>query len=275
MTDGVRQTSSDSRYAVWIGATIALFLAAVVIGFIVLPSAQEGADDLSLWGVICRGIGLRSGITQIAESPITTQPSSAVAWTVATRGLLISGDAVRGAAHSTTCNNCHGANGVSADAAIPNLAGQSVAAIYKQLVDFKDGKRNAAVMGVFVNSLSQAELLDLAAYYASLRNPISGAMKTPDADYPGARHLIEYGNPIRSIASCTACHGPLGLTPGAPGLQGQQRAYLELQMQEFKGGARHNDIGEQMRSVARQLTQDEIAMLAAYYASLADLTTGR
>jgi cytochrome c553 len=118
-------------------------------------------------------------------------------------------------------------------------------------------------------------LLDLATYYASLRNPFSGAMKTPDTEHAGTRHLIEYGNPIRSIASCTACHGPLGLTPGAPALRGQQRAYLELEMQKFKSGDRHNDISEQMRSVARQLTQNEIAMLAAYYASLADQTTGQ
>ena len=52
-------------------------------------------------------------------------------------------------------------------------------------------------------------------------------------------------------------------------LHGQQRAYLEQQMQALRSGSRHNDISEQMRSVARQLTQNEIAMLAAYYSSLA------
>ena len=59
---------------------------------------------------------------------------------------------------------------------------------------------------------------------------------------------------------------------GAPPLRGQQRAYLEEQMQAFKAGNRHNDIGEQMRGVARQLTGDEIAALAAYYASFASAT---
>ena len=63
------------------------------------------------------------------------------------------------------------AAGISADAIIPNLAGQSAAAIYKQLEDFKSGKRDPAVMGVFVSPLSEQDLLDLAAHYASLPNP--------------------------------------------------------------------------------------------------------
>lgn len=86
---------------------------------------------------------------------------------------------------------------------------------------------------------------------------------------PVAWRLVEVGNPMRNIASCAACHGPLGFTPGAPERRGQQRAYLEEQLQAFKAGRRHNDISEQMRSVARALTGEEIAQLAAYYSSLA------
>ena len=56
-------------------------------------------------------------------------------------------------------------------------------------------------------------------------------------------------------------------------MRGQQRAYLEEQLQAFKSGNRHNDIREQMRSVARHLTDDEIGMLATYYGSFAG--TGR
>jgi cytochrome c553 len=66
----------------------------------------------------------------------------------------------------------------------------------------------------------------------------------------------------------------MGFTVGAPGLEGQQRAYLEQQLQALKAGTRHNDISEQMRSVARQLTGDEIVMLAAYYATFT-VETGR
>ena len=95
----------------------------------------------------------------------------------------------------------------------------------------------------------------------------------PGSAGAAARNLIEVGSPMRGIASCAACHGPLGLTPGAPELRGQQRAYLEQQMQAFKAGNRHNDISEQMRSVARPLTGEEIATLAAYYASFGRTTS--
>ena len=56
---------------------------------------------------------------------------------------------------------------------------------------------------------------------------------------------------------------------GAPSLLGQQRAYLEVQLQAFAAGMRHNDISAQMRSVARQLTSQEIAQLAGYYSGAA------
>lgn len=258
----------DPRFAVWIGGTVVLFLVAGVVGFVWLPSAQPGAGALDWWTVICRAVGLPIGSSQ-ASMRGAGQPASEVAWTMATRALLAHGDAARGAAIATTCNNCHGANGISADAAFPNLAGQSVAALYKQLEDYKSGKRDPAVMGVFVAPLSQQQMLDLATHFASLPNPFAVVAAVPGSAPPGARNLIEVGSPMRSIASCAACHGPLGVTTGAPELRGQQRAYLEQQMQAFKAGSRHNDISEQMRVVARQLTGEEIAMLAAYYSSFA------
>ena len=198
-------------------------------------------------------------------STVAGPTSSTVAWTVATRQLLTLGDSAKGAAIATPCNNCHGANGVSTDAAIPNLAGQSIASLYKQLEDYKSGKRNPAIIGVYVDPLSKAQLLDLATHFASFPNPYAGRATPAGASDPRARNLDELGSPLRGIASCAACHGPLGYTPGAPELRGQQRAYLEEEMQAFKSGNRHNDISEQMRSVARPLTSDEIAKLAAYY----------
>ena len=264
MSTDDRQPSPDRRFAVWIGGTIALFLVSGAVGFVWLPSAQVGEGAQDLWGAICRAVGI-PGRSE-ASVPVTGEPASTIAWTPATRRLLTRGDAAKGAALATSCNSCHGTNGVSADAAFPNLAGHSVAAIYKQLEDFKTGKRNAAVMGVFVAPLSQEQMLDLATHYASLPNPFRTVAVPTRAD-PSARSLDEVGHPMRSIPSCAACHGPQGFTPGAPELRGQQRAYLEEQLQAFKVGNRHNDISEQMRSVARRLTGEEIAMLAAYYSS--------
>jgi cytochrome c553 len=264
---------NDPRFAVWIGATGVLFFLALAVGFVWLPSAQPGAAGLDLWSAICRAVGLPSAVPKFGTQ-VTGQPASQVAWTVETRRKLAQGDAVAGAAAAPACNNCHGQDGVSSDAIIPNLAGQSVAAIYKQLEDFKGGRRNPAVMGVYVSPLSEQNLLDLAAHFARLPPSGDAALATQRSASPTARHLVEVGDPLRGIAPCASCHGPVGSSPGSPGLRGQQRAYLELQLQSFKDGLRRNDISEQMRSVARQLTNDEIAMLAAYYSGSAG-TAGR
>jgi cytochrome c553 len=267
MTDADRPSSHDPRFAIWIGATAGLFVFALAVGFVWFPSAQRDAEGLDLWSAICRAVGLPVGNAPVSP-PVAGQPASAVAWTPATRRKLAQGNPTAGAAIGQTCNNCHGDKGVSADAAIPNLAGQSAAAIYKQLEDYRSGKRNPAVMGVFVSTLSEQNLLDLAAYYASLPDPSGNTLIPHSPANAGVRRLVEVGDPLRGIAPCSACHGPVGLTTGAPGLRGQQRPYLELQMQSFKDGSRRNDISQQMRSVARQLTGEEIAALAAYYSSV-------
>jgi cytochrome c553 len=266
MTDGDQPSPHDSRFAIWIGATVGLFFLALAVGFVWLPSAQRGAEGLDLWSAICRAIGLPNGNAPVPAS-IAGQPASMVAWTTETRRNLARGNSSAGAEIAQACSGCHGTNGISSDAIIPNLAGQNAAAIYKQLEDFRSNKRDAAVMGVYVSPLSEQGLLDLAAYYASLPNPTGNALSPHNSSDTVVRRLIEVGDPIRGIAPCASCHGPLGTTPGAPGLQGQQRAYLELQMQSFKDGNRRNDISKQMRSIASQLTAEEMAMLAAYYSN--------
>ena len=264
MTDDDQPRSLDFRFAHWIGATAGLFVLTLAVGFIWLPSAQRGAEGLGLWDAICRAVGLPNGNATIS-TPVAGQPASQVAWTTETRRRLEQGNADAGAAIAGTCNDCHGTAGISADAIIPNLASQSAAAIYKQLEDFRSGRRNPDLMGVFVSPLSERNLFDLSAHYARLPNPFAEPSVTNTNDV--ARRLIEVGDPLRGIAPCGSCHGPVGVTPGAPELRGQQRAYLEQQMQSFKSAIRQNDISKQMRSVASQLTGEEIAMLAAYYSS--------
>ena len=271
MTNGDQSSPRDSRFAIWIGATVGLFLLALAVGFVWLPSAQQGAEGFDLWRAICRAVGLPNGNAPVSP-PVAGQPASTVAWTTETRRNLANGNSSSGAGIAQPCNGCHGTNGISSDAIIPNLAGQSAAAIYKQLADFRTSKRDAAVMGVYVSPLSEQGLLDLAAYYASLPNPAGVDLSPQNSSDTVVRRLIEVGDPIRGIAPCASCHGPLGMTQGAPGLRGQQRAYLELQMQSFRDGNRRNDISKQMRSVASQLTGEEIALLAAYYSSVGNGT---
>lgn len=257
----------DRRYAVWLGATAALLVAAIAAGFVWLPGVQAGRGGPDLWASICTAIGL-PGREARPLPPPGSKPSSEVAWTAATQLSLARGNASRGAAlAAASCNGCHGPAGVSDDAIFPNLAGQGAAAIYKQLQDFRSGMRDPAVMGVYVAGLSDDDVRDLAAHYASLPTPVA-QRPAPALPADGStRRLVEFGDPMRGIVACAACHGPAGHVAAAPPLQGQQRAYLEVQLQAFASGTRHNDISAQMRSVANGLTPLEIGALAAYYAA--------
>ena len=80
-----------------------------------------------------------------------------------------------------------------------------------------------------------------------------------------AQRLVFAGDPRRSIPPCSACHGPGGYKLGAPALQGQQVNYIEVQLVAFAQGLRQNDISEQMRIIARQLTPDDMHAVAAFY----------
>ena len=77
------------------------------------------------------------------------------------------GDAAAGKAKSALCGSCHGVDGNSALAMNPKLAGQGAGYLYKQLVEFKSGVRQNATMAAMVMSLSDQDMLDLSAYYAS------------------------------------------------------------------------------------------------------------
>jgi cytochrome c553 len=79
------------------------------------------------------------------------------------------GDVAAGKAKSATCAACHGANGISAIPMYPNLAGQKEQYIIKQLKDFKAGKRQDPVMAPMAMPLSDADIENLAAYFASLK----------------------------------------------------------------------------------------------------------
>ena len=164
----------------------------------------------------------------------------------------------RGATLALRCTMCHGARGLS-EANSPNLAGQYRIAIYKQLVDFKTGARVSAVMAPLVADLSDADMRDLADYYAYLpRLTDSSAINPP--------RIVASGAPLRGIAPCGACHGEVGAKASAAWLEGQPVAYLRTQLEAFASGARHNDIDEQMRNVARVMTPQEIDAASRYYA---------
>ena len=82
---------------------------------------------------------------------------------------VFAGDAAAGKAKTGMCAACHGAAGISAVPMYPNLAGQKEAYLAKQLKDFKSGKRKDPVMAPMAMALSDEDMANIAAYYASLK----------------------------------------------------------------------------------------------------------
>jgi cytochrome c553 len=241
----------------WLAAAL-VAIAAFVIGFMWLPSLQASAQG-GLWDAICRAAGIYRPSASAFKATAAAQVPSTVAWNVETARMAISGDAKRGAALAEGCAGCHGAKGISPADAFPNLAGLPADVIYKQLDDYRTGKRQNPIMQGMAAALSDQNIADLAAHFAALP---AGKQSGADAAAPP---LIRVGSPLRSIAPCAACHGPLGRKEGAPPLHGQKGAYLKAQLDAFASGTRHNDINQQMREVARALSASERDALADWY----------
>ena len=243
-----------------VGVTAAVVVAGAVAGFAWLPLEQPGAGFRSLWDAICSAAGFIQ-IPPVGEQVVQPDyPTTRVEVTPQTLRRASAESIGRGATLALRCTMCHGARGLS-QADTPNLAGQFPLTIYKQLMDFKTGARTSSVMAPLVAGLSDADIRDLAAYYAYLpRETGAGAAagKPPQ--------IVGSGAPMRGIAPCGACHGDVGGKAGAAWLEGQPEAYLRTQLEAFASGGRRNDIGAQMRNVARGMTQEDINAASKFYA---------
>ena len=78
-------------------------------------------------------------------------------------------DIAKGKQLSATCASCHGANGISHSPLWPNLAGQKAAYLEKQLKDFRGDVRKDPMMSMMAKPLSDEDITNLAAYFASLK----------------------------------------------------------------------------------------------------------
>ena len=180
-----------------------------------------------------------------------------------------------GKAKSQTCVACHGADGNSQLAMYPKLAGQHAKYIEKQLKDLKlgmtsNGKqgRYDPVMSGMAMPLSEQDMQDLAAYYASL--PIS-PNTTPENVVEKGKSLYTAGDAERGLTACIACHGPRGNgteLSGFPKISGQHADYIKAQLEKFRDEKRGNDMNAIMRDVAKKLTDDDIAVLSKYVGGL-------
>jgi cytochrome c553 len=197
---------------------------------------------------------------------------SAVAWTSETIQLAAGGNAFRGSLLARQCAHCHGAEGFSSESAIPNLAGMDRLSNWKELQDFHSGKRSSPVMEPIAALFSAQDSADVAAYFSMLptfSDPMDNRafpQAIPDeVKSRTAEKLIVFGDASRGIPPCDGCHGPVGYVKGAPSLATQNTQYLLGQLHHFSDGTRTNDINVVMRTIAKQLTDQEKSALSEYY----------
>lgn len=183
----------------------------------------------------------------------------------------LDGNAEAGQAKSATCTACHGADGNSPMDIYPKIAGQHAEYIYEQLKAFKLGMtsggkegRNDPVMGGMVAALSDQDMKDLAAFYASKK---MSAGKTPEDVVEAGRKLYSFGDGERGIPACTACHGPRGTgmaLAGFPQISSQHPAYIKSSLEKFRDGKRNNDKNGMMGDIARKMTDADIEVISKY-----------
>ena len=214
-----------------------------------------------------------------ASAPSAAQPaatsSTAAAATAPTGGddAMASakpGDATAGQAKAAACGACHGMDGNSTDPQYPKLAGQHEMYIAHQLHNFKSGSRQNPIMLGMSTPLSDQDMHDIGAYFASKRSLPGVADQALVAQ---GEKLYREGDTARGIPACMACHSIDGRgNPGAmyPQLTSQHAQYIEAKLKDFHDGVTWgNEAHAQiMPTIAKKLDPQDIAAVASYIEGL-------
>ncbi len=231
----------------------------------------------------------------LAQQAATVQPATEVA-PAPVVALVDSkpptfGDAKAGATKAGACAACHGLDGNSADPQYPKLAGQHERFIWRQLKLFKSGERVNPIMQGMAAPLSEQDMRDIGAYFATQKASAGVADDTPIAAganagkkfYQVGESLFRAGKPASTVPSaksasavpaCLACHGPVGRGnpgPAYPSLGGQHAVYTSMQLKFFRdGGVWGKDVNANpvMSQVVAALSDEEIQALATYIEGL-------
>ncbi len=189
------------------------------------------------------------------------------------------GDAEAGKTKGASCVACHGADGNSLAATpnFPNLAGQSASYLYKQMKDFKEGKRKDPTMNAMILPLDDQAMHDVAAFFSGQ------AIKAGQADpvlVDAGQAIYKGGIAEINVPACMGCHGPAGNgNPGSgyPQLASQKSVYIEKQLKDFRAAAqsmgsepvgRSNDASNMMRNAVKRMSDPEIKAVAQYIQGL-------
>ncbi|MGY3448990.1 c-type cytochrome [Bradyrhizobium sp. USDA 4353] len=170
-------------------------------------------------------------------------------------------DIEAGKAKAEVCAGCHGENGISQTENIPSLAGQQDQFIQWQLVFFRAGTRKNEAMKPIVDQLTNEDIRNLGAYFASLQ-----PAKSPPDDNP---ELSKKGAEAAAGRRCASCHlDSYAGTKGVARIAGQREEYLVRALHDYKSGQRVGGSQAAMTDVAYPLSAEEITALAHYLAHL-------
>lgn len=180
------------------------------------------------------------------------------------------GDPEAGEQNAQVCAGCHGEGGAKPIMEVyPKLSGLGEKYLYRQLMDIREGDREIASMTGLLDSMSDQDLQDLAAYFDAQEMPLGQA--DPDLVDRGEA-LYRGGNLASKIPACSACHSPRGQgnEPAAyPRLGGQNAEYVIKQLQDYRSGERAGGAQSQiMVDIAQKLTDTEIEAVASYISGL-------
>ncbi len=168
-------------------------------------------------------------------------------------------DIAAGKALAEGCAACHGADGVSQMPLTPSLAGEPDDFTQWQLVYYRSGARKSEVMGPIGEALSNPDIRNLGAYYASLAPP------KPAAAIGASDALAQTGEKLAVQRRCSSCHsddysGHLA----AARLASQREDVLLKALRDFKVGARPSSGIASMSEVTYELSDSDMQALAHY-----------
>jgi len=176
------------------------------------------------------------------------------------------GDAAAGKTKTEACAGCHGEDGNAPVAMFPKLAGQHASYLGKQLRDFKSGKRVDPTMSAMAESLNDADIADIGAWYAQHKIKPEPAEKNE-----AGLKIYRNGIAAKQVPACAACHGPKGEGnpgPGYPLLGGQYSSYISKILHDYKSAERGTDPNEIMRTIANRLNDEEINAVSDFISGL-------
>jgi cytochrome c553 len=169
------------------------------------------------------------------------------------------------------CSNCHGVTGTATSPNFPNLAGQQEVYLSSQLHELKGHSRRDPAgfeyMWGISRTLTDKQIQELAAYFAA-QKPRPQSIEGSTAQIDGGRPIFNDGIPAKGIPPCHSCHGPGGAgNEKFPRLAGQHTDYLVKQLTVFQRTDERPE-GSIMKTVAHELTQENIIDVAAYLQAL-------